>query len=180
MPAVFWHRSMVQGLLLTLEPRPSLGCRSVGVPVHTHTIPQHCPYSLGVPVHTTLPGPSTEGLGTPDHSATTRWQGQTCLHTCFVPTWPPGAAATSRQCHAVVWAHVCIPTAFQQSYRQKATSVPLCPGSAIWLASMPVCMPAVLAPSCGSVVCVFVHLLFHNAQFTWHQRCTCLHTCHFW
>lgn len=54
MPAVFQHcHLMVQGLLFALGPCPSLGCGSMGMPVHTHTISQHCTYSLGMPSHRT-------------------------------------------------------------------------------------------------------------------------------
>lgn len=59
---------------------------------HPHNIPA-LHVQLGHVYSHICHGPSTEGLGTPHHSTIECWQGQTCLHTCFVPTGPHGGWA---------------------------------------------------------------------------------------
>lgn len=81
----------------------------MSVPVHTHTIPQHCTGNLGVPIHTTalshpaqrvwahlITAPPCVGKGRPVYTPALSNLG----HTTGVGM-PGCLAATAKRCHVV-------------------------------------------------------------------------------
>lgn len=148
---------------LRVETCPSLGCRSMGLPVHTHTILSTA-YAAWFCLFTQLPCPSTTtgGLGTPDHKPAMSqhhhaWARANLLthllcHTGRMVAWECQFACLPSTSNGMWWHEhtfaylLCPRTATQQ--RGQTYS---CASVSQQLASMSVFMPAVLTPSCGSV-----------------------------
>lgn len=90
----------------------------------------------------------------PCPSSATCWQGQTCLHICFIPIWPHACLhacyGQAMPCGGMsTCLHICCVPALLRGSTRNPVGMPLCPNDAIGLASTPVCVPATLTPLGG-------------------------------
>lgn len=136
----------------------------------------------------------------PCPSSTACWQGQTCLHICFIPIWPHACLhvcyGQAMPCGGMsTCLHICCVPALLHGHTGNPVGMPLCPNNAIELASMPVCMPATIntvrwlvvphlftclpyyntiASNTGILACACAMSHYNSALWCLHHACSCL------